>query len=93
MSGEEFKHDPKAKEWVDPYPKKRNKSWIWGIVLILALYFLGAGPVTRLAKNKTISWTTASRIYWPLNTLAHNFQPFETFLDWYIDLWVPKGKG
>jgi hypothetical protein len=87
MSADEFKHDPKAEEWVDPYPKKKNWiGWIVTPIVALAIYLLSVGPVVVLMDKKVIP-KQVEIIYEPLIRLCVEFPPAERITKWYLDVW------
>jgi hypothetical protein len=70
-------------------PKKRMRTGAVIIVVLLALYVLGAGPAYRwgfTGDPVAAHWT--DRVYWPLARLSRHRIP-GTVLAMYVNLWSP----
>jgi len=59
------------------------------LVLLSVLYVLSAGPVFLLINNGYLSDRTADIVYAPLRTLSDRVPAVNSFMEWYVDLWVP----
>ena len=91
MSAEEFKYDPNAEKWVDPYPKKKS-GWHNGliaVVIVLVIYVLSIGPITRFVKNGSLSFDVLI-IYSPLLWVEDKSEATHRLFNWYVDVWDEK---
>jgi hypothetical protein len=94
MKGEEFKHDPNAEQWVDPYPRKKKRGasfWFSSILIALALYALSIGPATRFCFNGVISVSAFNTFYAPLNALYRaSPKPIQSIFESYVGAWLTE---
>jgi hypothetical protein len=72
----------------------KPRHFIPALAGALALYFFSIGPAMGLAyRYPETLFMPVHTVYRPLIELAIHFDPYRSFLNWYIGPWMPKRKS
>jgi hypothetical protein len=77
----------------NPEQQKPGRLWVMWVILALVIYVLSIGPAIRLAAPKPRSQQAFLVVYAPLSFVADYCPPIRSFLQWYVDLWMPSCFG
>ncbi len=70
-----------------PVKPCRRRSLLWVFLVLLILYPLSSGPVTKLWSMAGFSDDVVLGLYTPLIYLAFYSQGFRQVFTWYLSLW------
>ena len=69
----------------------RTTIIVCGLLVLLMLYVLSAGPASGLVLKKRMSFDTFDRIYAPLLWLANRSETVRNIWNWYTGIWFHLG--
>jgi hypothetical protein len=73
----------------NPRPRNGFGLYIWISILLPVLYFFSIGPVAAYYRCKLKPPPPAVvNFYSPLQALTTFVPPFQSFIEWYVDLWL-----
>jgi hypothetical protein len=74
----------------DPAQRKPGRFWILWAILAPLIYVLSVGPAAMLAVSVHNGETVCRVLYAPVRLVAEHCPPANSFLTWYLNLWVPE---